>query len=249
MADELFRKSAHDKLASPERLDVLMRVTSPKGWAALWAIGGVLVAVVAWSIFGSLPDRIEGQGQLIQGGGTREITASGEGVLTRLDVKINDTVQPDQIIGEVKGGSAGESASAASGEVDRLTGEAQRGELDDKAAINSINQDIQSYQEDIARFTDQLKLKQADLEQKNEAYKAQIITKGRVEQVQAEVNALTSQISGRRENIRSKQVQIANVQAKTRLRWDDVERARRRANISAGGYIELSQVKVTVAGR
>jgi HlyD family secretion protein len=43
----LFRKAAIDKLSSPERLDVLMEVTSPAGWVALWTLGGVLVARVS----------------------------------------------------------------------------------------------------------------------------------------------------------------------------------------------------------
>ncbi len=44
----LFRKAALDKLASPERLDVLMQVTSPQGWIALWTIGGILVLAIFW---------------------------------------------------------------------------------------------------------------------------------------------------------------------------------------------------------
>ena len=41
----LFRKAALDKLASPERLDVLMQVTSPKGWLALLMMGIILSSV------------------------------------------------------------------------------------------------------------------------------------------------------------------------------------------------------------
>ena len=44
----LFRKAALDKLASPERLDVLMHVTSPKGWAALMMMGVILSSAVVW---------------------------------------------------------------------------------------------------------------------------------------------------------------------------------------------------------
>ena len=38
MAGELFRKSAVEKLSSPEQLDVMMQVTSPKGWVALTGV-------------------------------------------------------------------------------------------------------------------------------------------------------------------------------------------------------------------
>src|SRR5207253_2960860 len=81
----LFRKSALDKFASPERLDILMQVTSPQSWLALLALCGVLVTVVVWSVRGSLPEQIDGVGILIRGGGLREIRASGDVVLSKLD--------------------------------------------------------------------------------------------------------------------------------------------------------------------
>ena len=68
----LFRKAALDKLASPERLDVLVRVTSPTGWLALLTLGAVIVGVVIWGIVGSIPDRIDGQGILLRGGSIRD---------------------------------------------------------------------------------------------------------------------------------------------------------------------------------
>ncbi len=78
----LFRKAALDKLASPERLDVLMRVTSPMGWLALTTVGGILIGVIVWSILGSIPERIDGQGVLLRGGGKNEIRATGSGTIT-----------------------------------------------------------------------------------------------------------------------------------------------------------------------
>ena len=40
---EIFRKSALDRMASPEQLDALMRITSPRGWIALLTIGFLLL--------------------------------------------------------------------------------------------------------------------------------------------------------------------------------------------------------------
>ena len=83
----LFRKAALDKLASPERLDVLMQVTSPMGWLALTTVAGILVGVIVWSIFGSIPERIDGQGVLLRGGANKEIRSTGSGTLSALDLK------------------------------------------------------------------------------------------------------------------------------------------------------------------
>src|SRR5690606_42003387 len=99
--DSLFRKAALDKLASPERLDVLMQVTSPKGWIALWTIAALLVGVVVWSVFGSLPERINGQGILTGEGGLRQIRASGDGRLAQLNLAVNQVVAPEEVVGQV----------------------------------------------------------------------------------------------------------------------------------------------------
>ena len=37
MAGQIFRKTALEKLSSPEQLDELMKITTPKGWVALIA--------------------------------------------------------------------------------------------------------------------------------------------------------------------------------------------------------------------
>ena len=91
----LYRKAALEKLASPERLDVLMQVTSPRGWLALYTMGGVLFALLIWSVFGSIPTRVDGDGILIRGGVLREIRASTPGELVGLSVRINDVVKQD----------------------------------------------------------------------------------------------------------------------------------------------------------
>jgi hypothetical protein len=51
----VFRKVSLDRLASPEQLDMLMRVTNPRSWLALAAIVLMLIAGIAWSITTELP--------------------------------------------------------------------------------------------------------------------------------------------------------------------------------------------------
>src|SRR5690606_25536704 len=111
--NSLFRKSALDKLASPERLDVLMQVTSPQGWIALWTVGVVLAAVVGWSIFGSLGERVNGQGLLIRGEANRLILAGGSGTIQSLRVSSGDLVKEGQLVAEIAGATQSEEAATA----------------------------------------------------------------------------------------------------------------------------------------
>jgi HlyD family secretion protein len=98
----LFRKAALDKLASPERLDVLMQVTSPMGWLALLTVAGILVGVIVWSILGSIPERIDGQGVLLRGGANTEIRATGQGIIESLDLKLGQVVSSGQVVGTAR---------------------------------------------------------------------------------------------------------------------------------------------------
>ena len=55
----------------------MMKVTSLQGWLSLAVVGGSIVALIVWGIVGSIPERIEGQGIVIRGGGLRQLRASG----------------------------------------------------------------------------------------------------------------------------------------------------------------------------
>ena len=62
----IFRQQALDKLASPEQLDLLLEVVSPKGWLGLLGLGALIVCAVVWSVVGSLASRVEGRGILLK---------------------------------------------------------------------------------------------------------------------------------------------------------------------------------------
>ncbi|MBR6229947.1 MAG: hypothetical protein IKQ97_09440 [Eubacterium sp.] len=59
---DLYRKTALDKLSSPEQLDKMIRVTPPMFWVA--AIGGglILIAAIIWAVFAKLPVTVESVG-------------------------------------------------------------------------------------------------------------------------------------------------------------------------------------------
>jgi len=101
MPSDMFRRAAMDRLASPEQLDQMIRVTSPRGWLALWGLGMVLATAVVWSVVGRVPTRVFGQGILIKPGGVRGIHSSLTGQLTRLAVKEGDVVEPGQVVAGV----------------------------------------------------------------------------------------------------------------------------------------------------
>ncbi len=64
MAD-LYRRSALERLSSPEQLDKSLKVTSPLSWLALIALTLIIAVVVVWSIVGSIPVTITVNGMLV----------------------------------------------------------------------------------------------------------------------------------------------------------------------------------------
>jgi HlyD family secretion protein len=85
-SEEIFRKVALERLSSPEQLDRLITLSRPIDWAAVAALAALLAAIVAWSIFGSVPTRVEGAGILVaRGGQVIDAMAPAGGVLASVD--------------------------------------------------------------------------------------------------------------------------------------------------------------------
>jgi HlyD family secretion protein len=102
MAKKLFRQAALDRLASPERLDELMRVTSPTGWIALAALGVAILAAAIWSFVGEITTKVDGQGILLRGEAVLDVTASAEGRLLSVDVGVGDIVKAGQLVARIE---------------------------------------------------------------------------------------------------------------------------------------------------
>ncbi len=94
----LFRQQALDKLSSPEQLDQLLNVISPKGWIALLGLLALLVGGAVWSVIGVLPSRVEGRGILLKKGGLTRVNALFSGQLTEIHVTPGSEVRPGQIL-------------------------------------------------------------------------------------------------------------------------------------------------------
>lgn len=97
----LFRQSALDRLSNPDQLDRLMRVTDPRGWITLAGAGLVILVVLVWSIVGTVPTTITGQGILLTSEGILEVDVLGNGVVTDLAVREGDRVRSGQVIARI----------------------------------------------------------------------------------------------------------------------------------------------------
>jgi len=101
MRQGLFRQAALERLSSPERLDELMEVTTPRSWLALLGIGAVLVAALVWAVYGSVPTLLKAQGVLIREGSLQSVDAPVAGELRELLVNAGDDVVREQLVARI----------------------------------------------------------------------------------------------------------------------------------------------------
>ncbi|MEM7771781.1 MAG: hypothetical protein AAGA75_05060 [Cyanobacteria bacterium P01_E01_bin.6] len=64
--NSLFRQESLERLSSPEQLDQLMQIVTPKSWLPLGTLGALALAGLLWSVVGRIPITVTGQGLLVQ---------------------------------------------------------------------------------------------------------------------------------------------------------------------------------------
>jgi HlyD family secretion protein len=101
MDSGIFRKVSLERLSSPEQLDQLLRVTTPKNWLALVALFAVLSVIVIWGNLGTIPTKAEGQGVIVRSGTVLNVVTVGSGLVTNLYVNPGDRVKPYQLVAKV----------------------------------------------------------------------------------------------------------------------------------------------------
>ncbi|WP_391572295.1 NHLP bacteriocin system secretion protein [Cohnella sp.] len=102
MNNQVFRKASIERLSSPEQLDTLMKVTSPKGWLALIALGLLIAAAIVWGFLGTISTQITTEGVLIRPGGLQTLYASSSGQITDIRVVENDNVKKGNVIARIE---------------------------------------------------------------------------------------------------------------------------------------------------
>ena len=98
---EIFRKAALERLSSPEELDQLMQVTTPKGWLALLGLVSLIVVALIWGIFGNIPTKVSGQGILLNAGGVTQVSPLTTGRIQGIYVNTGDVIPKGKTIARI----------------------------------------------------------------------------------------------------------------------------------------------------
>jgi multidrug resistance efflux pump len=104
MSRPIFRQVALERLSSPEQLDELMQVTTPRAWLALVALLGLIITVLAWSFSDTIPTQVLGRGILLRGDHVVRITVPASGLVRSVDVRPGDLIERDQVVAQLDTG-------------------------------------------------------------------------------------------------------------------------------------------------
>ena len=95
---KIFRQQALERLSSPEQLDLLMQIVSPKDWLPLGGFTLLGVMAILWSIFGSIPIAVTAKGVLINPRRVLQFQSPISGQLQSLKIRDGQCVKKDDIL-------------------------------------------------------------------------------------------------------------------------------------------------------
>lgn len=99
--NNLFRKEALERVASPEQLDQLVKVASPKRWFSLFALGSLVAAGCAWSLLGRIPIIVKGQGVLVYPSKVVTVQSPSSGRILSVNVQVGSSVKKGQVLATI----------------------------------------------------------------------------------------------------------------------------------------------------
>ncbi len=254
---ELFRKTALARLASPEQIDQLMEVTDARGWWTLAAIGALIVSALAWSIVGRVPTTVQGTGILLREGGVFDVQTIAGGQVTQLQVVEGQAVKAGDLIARV-----------AQPELLRQITEARQviEDLDDRkrqtvtyssaelqSRLSTLEQRRLALESDTASTRSQAQWLTTRLAQQQEAQRIGLVTGEQVEAVRQQLDAAHGRYDNDLTSLRQNEVDIigARQSSLTNVRSvdDQLSDARRKLQILQGRLDQAERVVSTQSGR
>jgi len=112
MENKIFRKSALDRISSPEQLNEYMKVAGPGVWCIMAGLAVTFAAFIVWGLLGSIPETVDISGTtLVRDSGQMvvysflpidETRALSEGMSVRVSPDYAPREQYGYIIGTIK---------------------------------------------------------------------------------------------------------------------------------------------------
>jgi HlyD family secretion protein len=204
MSAGFFRKAALEKLSTPEKLDQLIQITSPRAWISLLTIAIALATALSWGFAGRVKTKIQTAGVLL-GGEVHDIVSTTQGQLLDLKIKVGQSVREGDVIAVVDQPEMLQQVESAKASLVERQFELQemqafgskdtyiQNELLQKQR-ESVKQQIQSFEKNITFLKQQLEIER-DLLDKGLTTKPQVVsTEQQLENAQNQIANLKANL-------------------------------------------------------
>ncbi len=83
---------------NPEEMNRMLKITRPRYWISLTALGLLVIITIIWGIFGSIPQRIEGLGEIVSEQGLHGIIALYPGGVEQVNFELGERVKKGDVL-------------------------------------------------------------------------------------------------------------------------------------------------------
>ena len=101
MNQKLFRKVALDRLTSPEHLDEMMTITTPRGWIVIVAVTILMAMSMWWLFYGSIVVKVVGTGMFVSSAGVFNVVHHTGGQLVSIYARPGDVVHKGESVAQL----------------------------------------------------------------------------------------------------------------------------------------------------
>ncbi|GAB3244659.1 hypothetical protein GCM10027346_42480 [Hymenobacter seoulensis] len=255
MAASFLRKSALEKLSTPEKLDQLIQVTSPKAWIALLVIFVALGTGIGWAVFGRVSTKLNVTG-VVLGGEVHELVATSQGQLMKLHVSISDKVEKGAIIATVQQPELRQKIEDAKAilaeqklEMNKLVSYGSKGTMLEGELMSqnrvSIQGEVEAEKKKLIFLNSQLE-SEAKLLEKGLIIKAQVASTK--QQIDASKNTI-ERLKGQMAEVSSRQHDVGfGIQQKVAVQKQRIAEAERNLQFLSERYDTQSNIKSAYSG-
>lgn len=197
-----FRPQALKELSSPDQLDQLIQVVTPRSWQIAITIYAIILAILIWSIVGTIPTRVEGSGILLAGGGDiyNAVAPEGPSRINAILVKGGEEVTKGQVVAKLTRPDLETELRVNQGYLTNLQQKksvlVQTSTQDVTARKQELQNEKESLQRALAAANEKFKHQAEFLALRQAAFKRGIETRQNVEQTLEEYYSIKSEIEG-----------------------------------------------------
>ncbi|MCF2149574.1 NHLP bacteriocin system secretion protein [Desmonostoc muscorum LEGE 12446] len=176
----LFRKEALERASSPEELDQIMQVVSPKKWLPLIAVGSLVVTGLTWSFLGRIPITVTGTGIIVYPSTVTSFQSPIAGRLRTVNVRVGDFVNRGDVLATLDQSELMKQLQLVRSKLEQLQQEDREANLvqrlrqnADQQAIQQQRQSLQQNLQTLQKLTPILREKGVDSIQRDRATQTQ----------------------------------------------------------------------------